>query len=1070
MQLCPRCGEENPERFRLCGFCGAPLTQAAATAEARKTVTVVFCDLKGSTELGERVDAETLRELLGRYFESMRDILQRHGGTVEKYIGDAIMAVFGLPRLHEDDALRAVRAATEMRSALAELNAELDRRWGVRLTSRIGVNTGEVVAGDVVAGQRFATGDVVNVAARLEQAAPANEVLIGVATYRLVRETVDVEEVEALTLKGKSEPIPAYRLVAVRDTEWFSRRLEAPFVGREDELGELLVAFERATAARRLEVTTVLGHAGLGKTRLIAEFVGRVDTSAAILRGRCLSYGTGMTFWPIAEMVRGASGVTSSDTPALARAKIAELIGEPAADVADRIAAAIGLSDTTFPLQETFWAVRKLIEILAARRPLVLIFDDIHWAEPTLLDLIEHVALTTGEAPALILCGARHDLFDDRAEWLDKRKNASRIVLQALSAQDSARIVENLLGSAGLPVAARDRIIAAADGNPLFVEQLLSMLIDDGVLRRDSSGAWSASADVTTFEVPATISALLAARLDRLADDQRAILDTGSVTGLIFYEAAVRELCPDALRDRIPANLTVLMRKQLIRPGVGALLASERAFRFSHVLIRDSAYQRLLKRTRADLHERFAGWLERVLALRASEYEELVGYHLEQASRYRAELGPSDEHTTALALRASLRLASAGAKATARGDMPAAANLLERAMALRPERDVVRLELAVELAEAFRITGQFQRAATVVTAALEGARTVGDPRLLISLRLAELLLERSTRPDWAEMAMRDVGRAIEIFEQAGDHLGLVRAWRMLGTLHGTACHYRAAQQASEEALEHARLAGDRGQERRSLPALAQCALFGPEEVESAIARCEQLAVQAEGDRRAQSTIRVILSLLLAMHGDIDRARDVCQKAHATLHDLGGRVYAAAAALYAARIEMLAGDAAAADAVLRPDYEALTEMRERGYLPSAAAVLAASAYARDRFADAEELTAICEKIASPTDVDAQYRWRCVRAKLLARSGAMSAGVELAREALRLVLATDSPARQADVFADLAAVLELAGDAAAAVEARARAVELYRSKGDLASVRLLRPPAQSPARGRSTALMP
>src|SRR6266542_1034954 len=315
MQLCPRCGEENPERFRLCGFCGAPLTQAAATAEARKTVTVVFCDLKGSTELGERVDAETLRELLGRYFESMRDILQRHGGTVEKYIGDAIMAVFGLPRLHEDDALRAVRAATEMRSALAELNAELDRRWGVRLTSRIGVNTGEVVAGDVVAGQRFATGDVVNVAARLEQAAPANEVLIGVATYRLVRETVDVEEVEALTLKGKSEPIPAYRLVAVRDTEWFSRRLEAPFVGREDELGELLVAFERATAARRLEVTTVLGHAGLGKTRLIAEFVGRVDTSAAILRGRCLSYGTGMTFWPIAEMVRGASGVTTSTGP-----------------------------------------------------------------------------------------------------------------------------------------------------------------------------------------------------------------------------------------------------------------------------------------------------------------------------------------------------------------------------------------------------------------------------------------------------------------------------------------------------------------------------------------------------------------------------------------------------------------------------------------------------------------------------------------------------------------------------------------------------------------------------------
>ncbi len=1050
MRRCPNCGEENPERFRLCGFCGTPLAPQEPAAEVRKTVTIVFCDLKGSTDLGERVDPETMREGLGRYFEAMQAILQKHGGTVEKYIGDAIMAVFGLPLLHEDDALRAVRAATEMRSALRELNVELERRWGVQLTNRIGVNTGEVVAGDVSAGQRFATGDAVNVAARLEAAAPPNEILIGATTYRLVREATEVEPVAPLALKGKSEPVPAYRLISVRDTEWFSRRLEAPLVGREHELQELLDAFELASRERRLQIATVLGHAGLGKTRLTAEFLERLPAAAWVLRGRCLSYGNGMTFWPIAQMVRGASGVVSADTSEVARAKIDELLGEGAHDVAERLAAAIGLSTESFPLHETFWAMRRFIEILAARRPLVFVFDDIHWAAPTLLDLIDHLADATGEAPALILCAARHDLFDDRTEWLEKRKNATRIVLQSLSPEESAHIIDNLLGSAGLPVRVRDRIISAADGNPLFVEQMLSMLIDDGVLRRDANGEWTVRAEISTIAVPVTISALLAARLERLPEAQRAILDTASVTGVLFYEAAVRELVPASTREGVSTSVIGLTRKQLIRPDVGAMLGNERAFRFGHVLIRDTAYQRLLKRRRADLHERFAAWLERMLGLHVAEYEEIVGYHIEQAFRYLTELGPPDEHATKLGLRGSIHLASAGAKASGRGDMPATANLIERAMSLRDGADPVGIEWAVDLADALREMGEFDRARAVVTKALEAAGPTADQRLLMSLRLVELLVERSTAPvGWAETAQRDSEQAVAIFEQVGDHVGLARAFRLLATIHGIACRYGPAQQAVERAVHHARLAGDRRQETRSLAPLALCALLSPQSAEEAIALCERLAEETSVDRRAQSGVLYSLAPLYAMRGDFDRARATYRRAQKTLEEIGDRRLAAFTALYAARVELLAGEPAAVETELRPAYETLRQAGERNFVPTAAALLAEAAYLRAQDEEAEALTRVSEELASASDIESQYRWRCVRAKVLARAGRAEEAIALAEAALALVLATDGPTLQADAYSALAEVRERAGDHEGDEAALRRAEELYALKGDVVS---------------------
>src|SRR5437764_13642390 len=394
----------------MCGMCGTSLASEPVAQEVRRTVTIVFCDLKGSTSLGESIDTESLREVLNLYFKRMQAVLESHGGTVEKFIGDAVMAVFGLPRLHEDDALRAVRAAMEMKEALAKLNIELEARWGVRLLNRTGVNTGEVVAGDVSSGQRLVTGDTVNTAARLEQAAPALEVVIGEPTYRLVKDFVDVEHVEPLELKGKAERVPAYRLIEARPGEAAARNLEAPMVGRHAELGVLRKTLEAARMTNQCHVVALLGPAGVGKSRLLHEFEAVAGSDVRKLRGRCLSYGDGITYWPLADIVRQVAGIANEDSLDVARTKLSNLLGAEQSDVADRVAGTVGLTTAVYSFQETFWAARRFLEIVAGGRPLIVTIEDIHWAEQTFLDLLRHIA-DTAEAPIVLACSARQDLL-----------------------------------------------------------------------------------------------------------------------------------------------------------------------------------------------------------------------------------------------------------------------------------------------------------------------------------------------------------------------------------------------------------------------------------------------------------------------------------------------------------------------------------------------------------------------------------------------------------------------------------------------------------------------------------
>src|ERR671936_171278 len=638
MVFCAHCGAENREGARFCDSCAAALTVPTAVREQRKTVTVLFCDVTGSTDLGERLDPEALRSLLARYFERMKATVERHGGTVEKFIGDAVMAVFGVPVLHEDDALRALRAAAEMRDALPELGVQ----------GRIGVATGEVVTGTE---ERLATGDAVNVAARLEQAAQPGEILVGEETYRLARAAVEVEPVEPLELKGKAERVSAFRLLSENGEEGIARRAEAPMVGREREERQLASVWERVVSERSCQLFTILGPAGVGKSRLAAEFLGSIG-DPLVVRGRCLPYGEGITYWPVVEIVK--------QLPA----------AEPDPAAAEAIRTLLGEQQLVPSSEEIAWGFRKQLEAVASERPLVCVFDDLHWGEETLLDLVEHVADLSRDAPILLLCMARPELLERRSSWGGGKWNATTVLLEPLDAAETDRLLGAL---GGVEPGLQQRIMTAAEGNPLFLEEMLALVRTSGAAE---------------ISVPPTIQALLAARLDQLDPAERAVLERGSVEGHVFHQGAVQAL---ANGEPQTPRLVALMRKQLVRPDTPQF-EGEDAYRFRHLLIRDAAYDALPKAVRADLHERFAGWLEQRGA-DLVELDEIIGYHLEQAYRCFADLGPPDHRAQALGERAAERLSASGRRAYARADTAAAVNLLVRASDLLPSHDGRRLSL-----------------------------------------------------------------------------------------------------------------------------------------------------------------------------------------------------------------------------------------------------------------------------------------------------------------------------------------------------------------------------------------
>jgi class 3 adenylate cyclase/tetratricopeptide (TPR) repeat protein len=995
--VCPSCGQENPQGFRFCGACAAPLP-VEEPGGVRKTVTVLFCDLVGSTSMGDRSDPELLREAMGRYHAELRTILERHGGTVEKFIGDAAMAVFGIPQLHEDDALRAVRAADEIRQAVGRLS----------LQARIGVNTGEIVAGE---GETLVTGDAVNVAARLEQAAQPGQVLIGESTERLVRGRVRAEPVEPLALKGKAERVPAFRLFEpLPDIPAFSRPIDAPFVGREKELETLKRVLALAVDERSPQLATVVGPPGIGKSRLARELIHRCD--ARILLGRCLSYGQGITYWPLAEIVSQVGDVRS----ALGDDRETEL-------GASRIAAALGTAQTTASSEEIAWGFRKLFESLARENPLIVVVDDIHWAEATLLDLIEYLATFARDTRLLVLCMARPDLFELRPAWAAPTPNATLVTLEPLAKEETETLVDELRD---VPGETKSRIVDAAEGNPLFVEQLLAM---------------QAETRNGELEIPPTLQALLAARIDRLEPEVRVVIERASIEGRLFHRGAVAELVPEQTRRLIGSHLMTLVRKELIRPD-RATLPGDDAFRFGHILIRDAAYDSIPKRLRSDLHERFADWIESRLSGDAPD--EIIGYHLEQAFRYRAELGPLDSTAHALGSRAAQRLGLGGRRAFARSDAPAAVNLISRAVSLLPPDDPGRVDLIPTMRVMQGIGGDLTWAHLVLSEAIDAS----DERVQAHALVQRSFLRLFTEPEVVPRELIEVAdRAIAVFDKLRDDLGLARAWRLKAQAHYLARRAGASVEASEQALLHIRRTGDLFEGWEIVEWLAIALSVGPMPAPEAAERCRQLLDGVRSNPLPEAVLAAFVATLESMQGRSAEAEQLLARVRRAMDEHGERLWRLSIEI--AGVALRAGDPAGAERELRPAYEALKRMGEKTHFSTLVEVLSNAVYMQGRYEEAEELTRECEQAARPNDVHAQIRWRAIRAKAIARKGDLETADELAREAVTFAAESDFLNDHAEALVDHAEVLRLGGRRVEASSAVESAVALYEEKGNVVS---------------------
>ncbi|MCZ7590173.1 MAG: AAA family ATPase [Gaiella sp.] len=1004
MAECPSCGRVNVGDARFCSGCGLELV-VSTIEEIRKTVTVVFCDVVGSTALGERLDPESVRRAIGRYFDEARVTIERHGGTVEKFIGDAVMSVFGIPKLHEDDALRAARAACELREAVAVLGRELEAELGVGIEVRIGVATGEVVAGDHTAGQAFVTGDVVNVAARLEQAAAPGEILLAERTHELVRAAVRVEPLGPIDLKGKSAPVDAWRLLEVPGEPGGPPAFESSFVGRARELAALSQVLERTVESRSCQLCTVVGPPGIGKSRLAEEFTRAATNGHRVVTGRCLPYGEGITYWPLTEIVQALGGPNH----------VRELLAgdEDGALVAERISGVVGTAEPSGPPEESFWAFRKLFEALARQRPLIAIVDELQWAEPTLLDLLEYLVTFAADEPILLLCLSRPELLDERPTWAAPRRAATVVALEPLGEAESSALVETIAATQGVPEADLARIVATAEGNPLFLEQLLAYRVGGG------NGEPA---------IPPNIQTLLAARIDRLEPEERAVLVRAAVEGKTFHRGALAALLTERARPMLGARLISLVRQELIRPD-RSQFSGDDGFRFGHSLIHDAAYEAASKELRAEAHERYADWLEERAGQQVMQYEEILGYHLEQAQRFRTELGRAD---AALSRRAAERLASAGERARARGDVPAAINLLERSIAVAPMPRDVPADVLYSLGIARMEAGDLAEAERAWSDAVERARRAGDVRIATRAELERVSVRERTGGATIEELRAEAERAIPVLERLGDEGGLARAWLRLSEASDSLA---GEEEAAERSRVHARRAQLPRDEEDALFASLSAALYGERSVVEVTELCTTLLAEADGPLAEVGTLE-ILAALTVRAGAVAEGRRLYRDADRLYRELGMRHREAVNWQCWGRSELVAGDSAMAVTAFRQSIEQFEQIGDAFHAGVAGALLAHALCDQGRYDDA---AAALDRREFPVIAPS------ARARVLAESAQLDEALACAHQALAASAELGWPEGRAQVLVSLAEVWRTADQPAKEATALHEALELYERKG-------------------------
>jgi class 3 adenylate cyclase/tetratricopeptide (TPR) repeat protein len=732
---CPNCGEENAERARFCSSCGAPLGEVPPSGgEERKVVSVLFVDLVGFTARSDRADPEDVRSTLRVYHDLLKREIERFGGTVEKFIGDAVMAVFGAPVAHEDDAERAVRACIRITDAIAELNEE---RPGLDLSVRAAVNTGEAVVtlgARPEHGEGFVTGDVVNVASRLQGVAPAGGVVVGELTYRATRMAIEYEELEPVGVKGKDERVPIWRALAARsrfgvDVEQGTR---TPLIGREPELSLLKDLYRRAMREQNPQLVTLSGEPGVGKSRLTWEFQRFIDDEPDLVfwrQGRCLPYGEGITFWALSEIVKSHAGILENDGPDEAADKLADAVGSVVDDEIERdwiharLAPLVGLGAAdavSAEREEAFAAWRSFLEAIAASSPLVLVIEDMHWADPAMLAFVEHLADWASGVPMLVLCTARPELFDRQPGWGGGKRNHTAVSLSPLSPDETARLIAALLDQAVLPAETQAALLARASGNPLYAEEFVRMLVDRGVLVRGGA-TWGLAGDERDIPVPESVHAIIAARLDTLPPERKSLLQNAAVIGKVFWAGALVEMGgpePSEVRE----SLHELARKELLRPARRPSIEGETEYAFWHLLIRDVAYGQIPRAARAEKHRAAAEWIERIAGERVADGAELLAYHYEQALQLSRAAGGDDPE---LGSRARRFLILAGERAE-RLDTAKAVAYYERALELTPPGNPDRVLVLLRVARSLWGTGGLARAEACCREALEAARGDGN--------------------------------------------------------------------------------------------------------------------------------------------------------------------------------------------------------------------------------------------------------------------------------------------------------------------------------------------------------
>lgn len=977
------------------------LPEDAPPTVVRRTATVLVARVATS----EPADPELARRSLARARRLAEEIVAPHGGAFVAGLGGDWLWVFGLPVVREDDVLRALRAGEALRDRVQTVGPpDL-----CRLTIGIGLATGEIIAEET--GDLY--GEPLNRAAALGAAAKDGEIVLSDPTRRLTRGTARVES----TLDENS-----FRLLELVPVRALRPQDDRPMVGRDEELALARAIFARTRRAGDMHLMTVIGDAGIGKSRFAYEVGRRLAGEATILTGRCLSYGDGVAFWPLREAFTQFAGGESRD------AIRALLNGCEDADViADTVAGALGLMPAENVGDQVLWAFRRLLEALPGKKPVLLVLEDMHWAQPPLLGLVDYL-VDWLRAPILVACLARPEVLELRPSWGGGHQRISSIVLPPLDDSNTLKLFNQQPGADVLTALQREAILRAAEGNPLFVEQLLQTSSENEWWDREG-------------QIPATIQSLLAARLDRLGPGERAFIECAAVMGREFWPGAVTYLLPDEARASASQHMRELVHRGLIHPD-RTTLGAEEQLRFHHILIRDVAYRTTPKSVRAELHERFAEWV----APRGEQYDEFVGYHLEQAFRHHSELGRPAVELSELAQRAADTLARAGQRAASRGDADGAVKLLRSSAELVAASNTKRPDILIEFGSALSESRHFTEAHQVLQEAIPQSRSAGDEALTAHAQIALSYWRSRARPNTRASEMRAVAEeAIEVFSRAGDDDGLSHAWHHIAWVAWVQCRCGEMEAALERAVTHAERAGTRRGHSQLLSDLARATVMGPRPVEQALERCQGLLAGAEGDIGAGAFIGAMMGVLEAMDGRIDEARVRWRQSKGRLEDIGLSFTVAVVQMFYAFIELASGDPARAEPEVTEACALFERTGDSGRLSSAAALLARLLCAQGRYEEAARYSELSREAASDDDVVSQVVWRGSHARVLAHAGEASAAVELADSAWSRIEQTDFLMLQGDALCDRADVLLRLGQRDRVLEDLEQAIGLYERKG-------------------------